>query len=140
MAASLGIFDSSSENRVFSSVEQRLDIVPSIIRWKQIVHSRLQQLKIFGIAIFAYGRRYRPSPPTRRKAMSSRSKFVVAAAIAVLGLAAPAFAQSFNRTDGTGNELPSYYDAGGGLHAGTAPQQTQLAAHRNGSHAFARIK
>jgi hypothetical protein len=42
--------------------------------------------------------------------MSTRSKFVVTAAIAILGLATPAFAQSFNRSDGTGNELPSYYD------------------------------
>jgi hypothetical protein len=32
------------------------------------------------------------------------------------------FAQSFNRTEGTGNELPSYYDSNGGLHAGIAPQ------------------
>src|SRR5207302_5256276 len=44
-----------------------LDIVPSIIRWKQIVHSRFQQLKTFGIAIFAVRRRYRPSRPTGEK-------------------------------------------------------------------------
>jgi hypothetical protein len=43
--------------------------------------------------------------------MSTRSKFIVAAAIAMLGFASPAFAQSFNRSDGTGNELPSYYDS-----------------------------
>ena len=72
--------------------------------------------------------------------MSTRSKFVVAAAIAIVGLATPAFAQSFNRSDGTGNELPSYYDSSGGLHAGIVPQQKQLAVHRNGSKAFARIK
>jgi hypothetical protein len=72
--------------------------------------------------------------------MSTRSKFVVAAAIAILGLATPAFAQSFNRSDGTGNELPSYYDRGGGLHAGIVPQQRQIAIHRNGSSAFARVR
>jgi hypothetical protein len=72
--------------------------------------------------------------------MSTRSKLVVAAAVAILGLATPAFAQSFNRSDGTGNELPSYYDRSGGLHAGIAPQQKQLAVHRNGLNAFARFK
>jgi hypothetical protein len=79
--------------------------------------------------------------------MSTRSKFVVATAIAILGLATPAFAQSFNRSDGTGNrsdgtgnELPSYYDRSGGLHAGIVPQQRQLAIHRNSSNAFARVK
>ena len=72
--------------------------------------------------------------------MSTRSKFVAAAAIAILGLATPAFAQSFNRSDGTGNELPSYYDRGGGLHAGIVPQQRQIAIHRNGSNAFARVR
>ena len=41
-------------------------------------------------------------------AMSTRSKFIVAAAIAVLGLASPASAQSYNRTEGSGNSLPMY--------------------------------
>ena len=36
-------------------------------------------------------------------AMSTRSKLIVAAAIAVLGLASPASAQSYNRTEGSGN-------------------------------------
>ena len=70
--------------------------------------------------------------------MSTKSKFIVATAIAMLGLASPAFAQSFNRSDGTGNELPAYYDKGGGLHAGIAPQQTQVAVHRTGLSAFAK--
>jgi hypothetical protein len=47
-------------------------------------------------------------------AMSTRSKFVVAAAIAMLGLASPASAQSYNRTEGSGNSLPMYYDSQGG--------------------------
>ena len=72
--------------------------------------------------------------------MLSRSKFIVAAAIVILGLASPAFAQSFNRSDGTGNELPSYYDSSGGLHAGIAPQQKLMAVHRSGLNAFARTK
>jgi hypothetical protein len=72
-------------------------------------------------------------------AMSTRSKFIVAAAIAVLGLASPASAQSFNRPEGTGNLLPSYYDSQGGLHTGTAPQQIQIAAHRSGLNAFANV-
>jgi len=74
------------------------------------------------------------------KAMSTRSKLIVAAAIAALGFSSSAFAQSFNRSDGTGNELPAYYDKDGGLHAGIAPQQKQLAVHRNGLNAFARSK
>jgi hypothetical protein len=71
--------------------------------------------------------------------MSTRSKFIVAAAIAVVGIASPAFAQSFNRPEGTGNELPSYYDSKGGLHVGIAPQQILMAAHRSGLNAFARV-
>jgi hypothetical protein len=68
--------------------------------------------------------------------MTTRSKFIVAAAIAMLGFASPAFAQSFNRSDGTGNELPSYYDSQGGLHAGIAAvQQNQTA----GLNAFASV-
>ena len=72
-------------------------------------------------------------------AMSTRSKFIVAAAIAVLGLASPASAQSFNRPEGTGNSLASYYDSQGGLHTGSAPQQIQIAADRSGLNAFASI-
>jgi hypothetical protein len=73
--------------------------------------------------------------------MSTRSKLIVAAAIATLGLVSPAFAQSFNRPDGTGNELPSYYDSQGGLHAGVAPvQQNLIAARRSGQNAFASVR
>jgi len=73
--------------------------------------------------------------------MSTRSKFIVATAIAMLGLASPAFAQSFNRSDGTGNELPSYYDSQGGLHAGVAyTQQNLIAARGSGLNAFASVR
>jgi hypothetical protein len=76
---------------------------------------------------------------TRRKAMLTKSKLIAAATIAALGLAGPAFAQSFNRPEGTGNSLPSYYDGSGGLHVGMAPQQNQIAAHRSGQSAFASV-
>jgi len=79
-------------------------------------------------------------------AMSTRSKFIVAAAVAVLGLASPASAQSYNRTEGSGNSLPMYYDSQGGQHCGRlaactgiAPQQIQIAADRSGLNAFASV-
>ena len=56
--------------------------------------------------------------------MVTKSKIVVIATIAALSYAEPVFAQSFNRTEGTGNVLPDYYDSNGGLHAGIAPQNT----------------
>lgn len=72
--------------------------------------------------------------------MVTKRKIAVIAAIAALSYASPAFAQSFNRSDGTGNELPSYYDSQGGLHAGIVSEQKQIvAAHRSGLNAFARI-
>jgi hypothetical protein len=74
---------------------------------------------------------------TRGIIVLAKSKIVVIAAIAALSYAAPAFAQSFNRSDGTGNELPSYYDSNGGLHAGIAPQNTRrLYAFASGRHAI----
>jgi hypothetical protein len=69
--------------------------------------------------------------------MVTRSKIAVIATIAALSCASPAFAQSFSRTDGTG--VPSYYDSQGGLHVGIPTQQNQIAIHRNGLNAFARI-
>jgi hypothetical protein len=70
----------------------------------------------------------------------------VAAAIAVLGLASPASAQSYNRTEGSGNSLPMSYDSQGGQHCGQqsactgiAPQQIQIAADRSGLNAFASV-
>jgi hypothetical protein len=78
--------------------------------------------------------------------MSTRSKLIVAAAIAVLGLASPAFAQSFNSPEGSGNSLPMYYDSQGGKHCarlaactGIPPQQIQIVAHRSGVNAFASV-
>ena len=77
---------------------------------------------------------------------ATRSKFIVVAAIAVLGLTSPAFAQSFNSPEGSGNSLPMHYDSQGGKHCdrlaactGIAPQQIQIAAHRGGLNAFASV-
>jgi hypothetical protein len=70
--------------------------------------------------------------------MVTKSKIAVIAAIAAFSLASPAFAQSFDSSWGTGNELPSYYDQSGGLHAGIAPH-SQTVAHRSGLNAFASI-
>jgi hypothetical protein len=64
----------------------------------------------------------------------TKSKIVVLAVIAASSCAAPVFAQSFNRTEATGNELPSYYDSNGGLHAGITPQNTR------GLYAFASVR
>jgi hypothetical protein len=49
-------------------------------------------------------------------------------------IATPAFAQSFNPDWGTGNELPSHYDANGNLVQDNASQPT---ARANGDNAFA---
>ena len=71
--------------------------------------------------------------------MVTRSKIAVITAIAALSCASPALAQSFNRSDGTGNELPSYYDSQGGLHVGMPSEQPQIVAHRSGLSAFASV-
>jgi hypothetical protein len=56
----------------------------------------------------------------------------VATALAV-SLAAPVFAQSFDPEAGTGNLLPSYFDADGGLRAGIAGSpQSHKTADRQG--------
>ena len=47
----------------------------------------------------------------------------------------PAFAQSFNSSSGTGNELPSHYQTNGRLVQDNA---SQLAARANGDNAFAK--
>jgi len=73
--------------------------------------------------------------------MSFMSKIIVAASIAMLGFASPSSAQSFNRSDGTGNELPAYYDANGGLHVGIAPSQhNEIAVRRSGLYAFSSLR
>ena len=78
--------------------------------------------------------------------MLTKSKIAVIAAVLGTVSLSPAFAQSFNRPEGTGNSLPSDYDSRGGLHCdrlaactGIPPQQIQIAADRSGLNAFASI-
>ena len=78
--------------------------------------------------------------------MLTKSKIAVIAAVLGMVSASPALAQSFNRTEGTGNSLPSEYDSQGGLHCdrlaactGIPPQQIQIATDRSGLNAFASI-
>jgi hypothetical protein len=75
---------------------------------------------------------------TRRSIMVTKSKIAVIAAVLGVLSASPAFAQSFDASDGTGNETPTYYGPNGGLHMGIAPHN-QIAAHRSGLNAFASI-
>ena len=71
--------------------------------------------------------------------MNKTSKMIASVAVATF-LASPAFAQSFDPSIGTGNVVSSYYDNGGGLHAGAAqPQNQQVAVHRSGLNAFASV-
>jgi hypothetical protein len=72
--------------------------------------------------------------------MSIKSKVIIATTAMMLGLASPAFAQSFSSSFGTGNEMPSTYDNSGVLHSGTAqtPSRTQI-ARRTGESAFAMV-
>jgi hypothetical protein len=70
--------------------------------------------------------------------MSIKSKLVVATAVAMLGLASPAFAQSFDSDFGTGNSVSSFYDSHGGLHVGSLSNQGQF-ARRTGEGAFAMV-
>jgi hypothetical protein len=81
--------------------------------------------------------------------MTNTSKLALIAALAV-SIASPAFAQSFNKGDGTGNELPFAYGLNGTKPAWTvAPQNQQVAAlrttpdrlavRRNGRDSFAAV-
>jgi hypothetical protein len=71
--------------------------------------------------------------------MLTKSKMAVIAVVFGLVSASPAFAQAFDSDYGTGNEQPTYYDSHGGLHLGSAPTQSQVAAHRSGLNAFASV-
>jgi hypothetical protein len=62
--------------------------------------------------------------------MINKSKLALIAAVLAAGIASPAFAQSFDTTDGTGNEFPAYYGPHGGLHYGSLP--SRIAVHRSG--------
>jgi hypothetical protein len=65
--------------------------------------------------------------------MINKSKFAVIAALLAVSVASPAFAQSFSKGDGTGNELPFAYGPGGTKPTWTvAPQNDQIAARQTG--------
>ena len=51
-----------------------------------------------------------------RKIMLTKSKIAVIVAVSGMVSASPAFAQSFNSPEGSGNSLPMHYDSRGGKH------------------------
>jgi hypothetical protein len=64
--------------------------------------------------------------------MINKSKLALIAVLAVMSAASPALAQSFNKGDGTGNELPFAYGPNGTKPAWTvAPQNDQIAARQS---------
>ena len=80
--------------------------------------------------------------------MINTAKLALIAVLATMSVASPAFAQSFNKGDGTGNNLPFLYGQNGTKPAWTvAPQADQtaarqsnagkVAAHQNGHARFA---
>ncbi len=74
--------------------------------------------------------------------MLTKSTLIAAVAVAAVGIASPAFAQSFSATWGTGNSIATYYDRDGGLHVGAAPLDgnTLIAVRRSGLNALARVR
>lgn len=67
--------------------------------------------------------------------MINKSKIALVAALAV-GIASPAFAQSYSKGDGTANELPFAYDVGGGkpMYGPTRAVPNQQTAVRENRH------
>jgi len=64
--------------------------------------------------------------------MINTPKLALIAVLAAMSVASPAFAQSFNKGDGTGNELPFAYGPNGTKPAWTvAPQNEQVAARQS---------
>ena len=62
--------------------------------------------------------------------MINTSKFALIAVLAAMSVASPAFAQSFDRSSGTGNELPFAYGPGGTKPTWTVPPQNEQVAVR----------
>jgi hypothetical protein len=64
--------------------------------------------------------------------MIKTSKLALIAVLAAMSIASPAFAQSFSKGDGTGNNLPFAYGPGGTKPAWTvAPQNEQIAVRQS---------
>jgi hypothetical protein len=70
--------------------------------------------------------------------MIQKTKMLVIAAVAASSFAAPAFAQTFSRGWGTGNELPAYFDSASSLHFGFPPSHEQTAVARKGLYGYAK--
>lgn len=68
-------------------------------------------------------------------------KLITIVALTASVLATPAFAQSFNPSDGTGNELPFSYGPGATKQRWTvvAPQTNQIAGWQSGLDAYAMV-
>jgi hypothetical protein len=62
--------------------------------------------------------------------MINTSKLAVIAVLVAMSVASPALAQSFDRSSGTGNELPFAYGPGGTKPAWTVPPQNEQIAVR----------
>jgi hypothetical protein len=73
--------------------------------------------------------------------MITKSKLALVAAIAVMAVTSPAFAQSYDPSVGTGNVLPFAYGPGATKQRSVAvpPENDEIAAGRSGLHAFARV-
>jgi hypothetical protein len=64
--------------------------------------------------------------------MTNTSKLALIAVLAAMSVASPAFAQSFNKGDGTGNNLAFAYGPNGTKPAWTvAPENEQIAARQS---------
>ena len=62
--------------------------------------------------------------------MINTSKLALVAVLAAMSVASPALAQSFDRSSGTGNELPFAYGPGGTKPTWTVPPQNERVAAR----------
>jgi hypothetical protein len=62
--------------------------------------------------------------------MINTSKLALIAVLAAMSVASPALAQSFSKSDGTGNVLPFAYGPGGTKPAWTVPPQNEQIAVR----------
>ena len=62
--------------------------------------------------------------------MINTSKLALIAVLATMSVASPALAQSFDRSSGTGNELPFAYGPGGTKPTWTVPPQNEHVAVR----------
>ncbi len=85
----------------------------AIVRLSLIVCSPVRRLRTACPSPSPHQQRYRRHAVigcvTRRISMINTSKLALIAVLAAMSVASPAFAQSFNKGDGTGNELPFAY-------------------------------